>query len=56
MAKSKRQTTQWPKVKGQNNDLQNTSQKTKVRVTRTPLKTGGEHRCSGRVCSSWSTS
>ena len=25
---------------------------TKDRVTRTPLKTGGEHRCSGRVGSS----
>ena len=24
--------------------------KTKDRVTRTPLKTGGELRCSGRVC------
>jgi hypothetical protein len=33
------QTTQWPK--GINNDLQNTH-KTKDRVTRTPLKTGGE--------------
>ena len=30
--------------------------KTKDRVTRTPLKTGGEHRCSGRVSSSCSTS
>ena len=26
--------------------------KTKDRVTRTPLKTGSEHRCSGRVSSS----
>jgi hypothetical protein len=30
--------------------------KTKDRVTRTPLKTGGELRCSGRVISSCSTS
>jgi hypothetical protein len=29
--------------------------KTKDRVTRTPLNTGGELRCSGRVCSSCST-
>jgi hypothetical protein len=32
-----------------NNDLQNTTQKTKDRATRTLLKTGGELRCSGRV-------
>jgi hypothetical protein len=30
--------------------------KTKDRVTRTSLKIGGELRCSGRVCSSCSTS
>ena len=30
--------------------------KTKDRVTWTPLKTGGEHRCSGRVSSSYSAS
>jgi hypothetical protein len=30
--------------------------KTNDRVTRTPLKTGGELRCSGRVSSSFSTS
>jgi len=35
-----------------NKDLQNTTQKTKDRVTRTPLKTKGELRCSGRVSSS----
>ena len=52
------QTTQWPKEKGQrtNNDLQNTTQKTKDRVTRTPLKTGGKLKCSERVSSSCSTS
>jgi len=33
-----------------------TKQKTKDRATRTPLKTGGELRCSGRVGSSYSTS
>jgi hypothetical protein len=39
-----------------NNDLQNTTQKTIDRATRTPLKTGGELCCSGRVSSSCSTS
>jgi hypothetical protein len=39
-----------------NNDLQNTTQKTKDQVTRTPLKTGDELRYSGRVSSSCSTS
>ena len=34
---------------------QTTIYKTKDRVTRTPLKTGGELRCSGRVSSSCST-
>jgi hypothetical protein len=32
-----------------NHDLQNIAHKTKDRVTRTPLKTGDELRCSGRV-------
>jgi len=41
--------------KRRNNDLQNNTQKTKDRVTRTPLKTGGELRCSGREGSSCST-
>jgi hypothetical protein len=39
-----------------NNDLQNYTYKTKDQVTRTPLKIGGELRCSGRVISSCSTS
>ena len=39
-----------------NNDLQNTTHKTKDRVTRTPLSTGCEIRCSGRVSSSCSSS
>jgi hypothetical protein len=39
-----------------NNDLQNTTQKTKDQVTRTLLKTGDELRYTGRVSSSCSTS
>jgi hypothetical protein len=39
-----------------NNDLQNITQKTDDWVTKTPLKTGGELRCSGRVGSSCSSS
>ena len=55
--KLKDKTTQWPNEKGQrtNNDLQNTTQKPKDRTTRTPLKTGGELMCSGRVNRSCST-
>jgi hypothetical protein len=37
------------KRKRTNNDLQNIHIKTKDRVTRTPLKTGDELGCSGRV-------
>jgi hypothetical protein len=46
-----RQTIQWTKEEGQrtNTDLQNITHKIKDRVTRTPLNTGGELRCSGRV-------
>jgi len=33
------------KVQKTNNDLQNTTHKTKDRETRTPLKTGCERRC-----------
>ena len=33
------------------NDLQNNTDKAKVRVTRTPLKTGREFRCCRRVIS-----
>ena len=52
------QTPQLPKEKVQKNKQRSTKHtyKTKVRVTRTPLKTGGEFRCSGRVSSSCSTS
>ena len=52
------QTTQWPKEKVQKDKQRSTKHtyKTKDRVTRTPLKTGGELRCSGRVSSSRSSS
>jgi len=45
------QTTQWPKEKIQKAKQRSTKHtyKTKDRVTRTPLKTGGELRCSERV-------
>jgi hypothetical protein len=42
-------TNQKKHTKRTNNDLQNITHKTKDRVTRTPLKTEGELRCSGRV-------
>ena len=47
------QTTQWPKEKGQRDKQRSTTHtyKTKDRVKRTPLKSGGELRCSGRVSS-----
>jgi hypothetical protein len=44
------------KRKRTNNDLQNITHKTKDQVRRTPLKTRGEVRWSGRVGSSCSTS
>ena len=52
------QTTQWPKEKGQKDKQRSTKHtyKTKDRVTRIPLQTGGELRCSGRVRISCSTS
>ena len=52
------QTTQWPKEKVQKDKQRSTKHtyKPKDRVTRTPLKTGGELRYSGRVGSSCSTS
>jgi hypothetical protein len=52
------QTTQWPNEKVQKDKQRYTKHtyKTKDRVTRTPLKTGGELRCSVRVSSSCSTS
>jgi hypothetical protein len=52
------QTTQWPKEKEQQDKQRFTKHtyKTKDRITRTSLKTGGELRCSGRASSSFSTS
>ena len=52
------QTTQWPKEKVQKDKQRSTKNtyRPKDRVTRTPLKIGGEFRCSGRVGSSCSTS
>ena len=50
------QTPQWPKEKVQKDKQRSTKHKTKDRVTWTPVKTGGELRCSGRVGSSCSTS
>jgi hypothetical protein len=52
------QTTQWPKEKVQKDKQRSTKHtyKTKDLVTRTPLKTGSDLRCSGRVSSSCSTS
>ena len=52
------QTTQWPKEKVQKDKQRSTKHtyKTKDRVTRTPVKTGGELRCSERVGSSSCTS
>jgi hypothetical protein len=52
------QTTQWPKEKVQKDKQRSTKHayKSKDRVTRTPLKTGGELWCSGRISSSFSTS
>ena len=52
------QTTQWSKEKVQKNKQRSTKHtyKTKDRVTRTPLKIGGELRYSGRVSCSCPTS
>jgi hypothetical protein len=52
------QTTQWPKEKAQKDKQRSTkhTHKTKDRVTRTPLRTGGELKWSGMVSSSCSTS
>ena len=51
------QTKQWPKEKVQKYKQRSTKHtyKTEARVTRTPLKNGGELRCSGRVGSFCST-
>jgi len=47
--KDRQHNGQKKKDKFTNNDLQNITHKAKERVTRTPLKTGGELRWSGRV-------
>ena len=49
------QTKQWPKEKVQKGKQWSTkhTHKTKDWVTQTPLKTGGELRCPGRVQSNW---
>ena len=54
----KERITQRPKEKVQKDKQRSTkhTHKTKYRVTWTPLKTGGELRCSGRLSSSCSTS
>ena len=54
----KEQTTQWLKEKGQKDKQQSIkhTHKIKDRVTRTPLKTGSELKCSGRVGKSCSKS
>jgi hypothetical protein len=52
------QTMQWPKEKAQKDKQGSTkhTHKIKDRVTRTPLKTGDERGCSGRVSSPCSNS
>ena len=47
-SKDRQLSGQKKKDKRTNNDLQNITHKTKDRVTRTPLKTGDEFRCSGK--------
>ena len=54
--KHRKHNGQEKKYKRTNNDLQNITHKTIDRVTRIPLKTGGELRWYGRVSSSCSTS
>ena len=58
MSIEEEQTTQWSKEKVQKDKQRSTkyTYKTKDRVTRTPLITGSEIRCSGRLSSSCSTS
>jgi hypothetical protein len=50
------QTTQWQKAQKDKQRSTKHTYKTNDRVTRTPLKTGGELMCSGRASSSCSTS
>ena len=53
--KNREHNGQKKKVKRSNNNLQNITHNIKDRVSRSPLKTGGELMCSGRVGSSCST-
>jgi hypothetical protein len=55
-SKKDRRYGQNEKDKRTNNNLQNTTEKTKDRVTQTSLKTGCEFMCSGRLNISCSTS
>ena len=55
-SKDRQHNGQTKKDKRTNNDLHSNTHKTKDRVTRTPLTTGGDRMCSGRVNSSCSTS
>ena len=57
-ASQKNRQNQWPKEKVQKNKKRSTKHtyKIKDRVVRTPLKTGSNFMCSGRVSSSYSTS
>ena len=55
-SKEVRQHNGQKKDKRTNNNLQSTTHKTKDRETQTPLKTGSELMCSGRVSSYCSTS
>ena len=43
------ETTQWPKEQKDKQRSTKHTHRYKDRVTRTPLKTGGELKCSGRV-------
>ena len=53
--KNRQHNVQKKKRKTTNSDLQNTTQKTKDRATRSPLKSRRELKCSGRVSSFCST-
>ena len=55
-SKDRQHNSKKKKGKKTNTDPQNITHKTKDRVARTPIKTGVELRCSGRVSSSCSTS
>ena len=56
ISKNRQHNGQKKRYKRTNNDLENIMLKTKDQATQTPLKTGGELMCSGRVSSSCFTS